>query len=59
MIQVEVNEILQLLWCPALCVHSDLSPCKVAQDVITSQGLLVRPREAAHQPGEDFIELWE
>lgn len=58
-IQVEVNEILRLLWRSTLHVHLDLSPCKVAQDIITNQSLLMRPRDMVHQPGEDFIELWE
>lgn len=57
--QVKVNEILQFIWHPTLPVQSDLSPCKRAQDFIARQRFLMRTRETAHQPGEDFIQLWE
>lgn len=57
--QVKVNEILQFIWHPTLPVQPDLSPCKRAQDLVARQRFLMRTRETAHQPGEDFIQLRE
>lgn len=57
--QVKVNEILWFSWYPSLYMSSDLLPCKRTQDIIASQRLLMRPREATQQPGQDFIHLQE
>lgn len=57
--QVKVNEILWFSWHPSLYMSSDLFPCKRTQDIIARQHLLMRPREATQQPGQDFVHLQE